>query len=291
MKPPPFDYEAPRDLDAALGLLAERGGDGKVLAGGQSLVPLLNFRLARPDVLIDVNQLQELSYLRREGGRLRIGALTRQTQVERAPIVRAHWPLLGAALRFVAHPQIRNRGTVGGSVAHADPAAELPVALTALGARYHVRSTRGARTIAHDAMFRGQLETDVAEDELLCEVDVPALPAGAGCAFEEYARRNGDFALGGAAVVLAPDADGGCAHAAIALLGAASTPVRAIAAEAALVGRRVDEPAAREAAAEAVRDIKPTGDIHGTGGYRRDLIETLVRRAVVAAAGRMGDAP
>jgi CO/xanthine dehydrogenase FAD-binding subunit len=289
MKPPRFDYEAPRDLDAALALLAERGTDGKVLAGGQSLVPLLNFRLARPDVLIDVNELQELSYLRREGGRLRIGALTRQAQAERSPIVRERWPLLGAALRFVAHPQIRNRGTIGGSVAHADPAAELPVALAALDARYHVRSRRGARVIERDAMFRGQLETDLEDDELLCEVEVPALPAGAGCAFEEYARRNGDFALGGAAVVLGPDADGRCSHAAVALLGAATTPVRAAAAEALLVGRRVDEQTARQAAAEAVRDITPTGDIHGSGGYRRDLIETLVRRAVVAAAGRMGN--
>jgi carbon-monoxide dehydrogenase medium subunit/6-hydroxypseudooxynicotine dehydrogenase subunit alpha len=290
VKPPPFDYEAPRDLDAALGLLAERGTDGKVLAGGQSLVPLLNFRLARPDVLIDVNEVQELSYLRRENGRLRIGALTRQAQAERSPVVRARWPLLGAALRFVAHPQIRNRGTVGGSVAHADPAAELPVALAALDARYHVRSTRGARTIEHHAMFHGQLETDLEDDELLCEIEVPALPAGAGCAFEEYARRNGDFALGGAAVVLAPDAEGRCAHAAIALLGAATTPVRATAAETLLAGRRVDEPTAREAAAEAVRGITPTGDIHGSGGYRRDLIETLVRRALVAAADRMGNA-
>jgi CO/xanthine dehydrogenase FAD-binding subunit len=290
MKPPRFDYEAPRDLGAALGLLAERGTDGKVLAGGQSLVPLLNFRLARPEVLIDVNELQELSYLRREGGRLRIGALTRQAQAERSPIVRARWPLLGAALRFVAHPQIRNRGTIGGSVAHADPAAELPVALAALDARYHVRSTRGARVIEGDAMFRGQLETALEDDELLCEVEVPALPAGAGCAFEEYARRNGDFALGGAAVVLAPDGGGRCDHAAIALLGAAATPVRATAAEALLAGRRMDDQTAREAAAEAVRGIAPTGDIHGSGGYRRDLIETLVRRALVAAAGRMGDA-
>jgi CO/xanthine dehydrogenase FAD-binding subunit len=286
VKPPPFDYEAPRDLGAALDLLQRRGADGKVLAGGQSLVPLLNFRLARPEVLIDINEVQELAYLRREGGRLRIGSLTRDAQAERSPIVRQHWPLLADALRWVAHPQIRNRGTVGGSVAHADPAAELPVVLSALDASYHVRSTRGARTLDGEAMFLGQLETGLEPDELLCEIEVPAMPPGSGWAFTEFARRHGDFGLGGAAVVLETGEDGNCRRAAICLLGAGPTPVRPGAAEQALAGQLLAEDVVRSAAAEAVRDIRPTGDIHGGSQYRKDLIETLVVRALTAAAAR-----
>jgi len=286
MKPPPFDYEAPRDIGAALELLEQRGLDGKVLAGGQSLVPLLNFRLARPEVLIDINEVQELAYLRREDGRLRIGSLTRDAQAERSPLVREHWPLLADALRWVAHPQIRNRGTVGGSVAHSDPAAELPVVLSALDASYHARSTRGARTLTSEEMFRGQLETGLEPDELLCEIEVPAMAPGAGWAFTEFARRHGDFALGGAAVVLEIGEDGACRRAAICLLGAGPTPIRPRAAEQALTGQPLTEDVLRAAAAEAVRDIRPTGDIHGGSQYRKDLIETLVARALTAAAAR-----
>ncbi|MFL5818803.1 MAG: FAD binding domain-containing protein [Conexibacter sp.] len=286
MKPPPFDYEAPRELDEALALLAERGEDGKVLAGGQSLVPLLNFRLARPEVLIDINGVQALATLGREGTHLHIGALTRHAQAEHSSVVREQWPLLADALRWVAHPQIRNRGTVGGSVAHSDPSAELPVVLSALDARYHVRSARGARTLEREEMFLGQLETGVRPDELLCAIEVPAMAPGAGWAFVEYARRHGDFALGGTAVVLDVEPDGTVGRAAIALLGAGPTPLRAAAAEHALVGQAVDDAVAREAAALAVAEIAPTGDIHGSTEYRRDLIETLVGRALGVAAGR-----
>ena len=291
MKPPVFDYEAPTGVDEALAVLADRGLDGKVLAGGQSLVPLLNFRLARPEVLIDINRVQELAYLRREDGALRIGAMTRQAAAERSPLVRESWPLITKALRWVAHPQIRNRGTIGGSAAHADPAAEIPVVLAALDARFHVRSVRAARTLDAGEMFAGQLQSAVDADELLVEIQVPPLPPGAGCAFEEFARRHGDFALGGAAAVVALDDAGSVEHAAIALLGAGPTPVRAVAAEQVLAGRMVDDEAAREAAAEAVRGIRPTGDIHGSSEYRRDLIEAMTRRALLrAAADARGEA-
>jgi CO/xanthine dehydrogenase FAD-binding subunit len=290
VKPPAFDYEAPDEVDGALALLHEHGEDGKVLAGGQSLVPLLNFRLARPEVLIDVNALQELAYLRRAGGVLRIGALTRHAQAERSPLVREHWPLLAESLRWVAHAQIRNRGTVGGSVAHSDPAAELPVVLSALDARFHVRSTRGARTLDREAMFLGQLETGLEDDELLCEIEVPAMVPGSGHAFEEFARRHGDYGLGGAAVVLEPRAGGGVGRARIAMLGAGPTPLRAGAAERALEGMAVTAEVAAEAGAEAVRDVRPTGDIHGSSEYRRELIGTLVERAVLRAAKLMEEA-
>jgi carbon-monoxide dehydrogenase medium subunit/6-hydroxypseudooxynicotine dehydrogenase subunit alpha len=285
VKPPVFEYFGPTDVEEVLGLLERFGDDAKVLAGGQSLVPLLNFRLAAPARLVDVNGLGSLSYVRRQEGVLRIGAVTRQATLERSPVVAEHWPLLTEAIAFVAHAQIRNRGTVGGSVAHADPAAELPVALSALDARFHARSLRGERVIPWQDFFITHLTTSLEADELLTEVEVPALPDGAGWAFCEYSRRHGDFALGGAAAIVAFDGDG-CREARIALLGAADTPVRAEAAEQALMGSQVDEAAAAEAGRLAVEGLEPTGDIHGSSEYRRLLIEAMVRRALVAAAQR-----
>jgi carbon-monoxide dehydrogenase medium subunit/6-hydroxypseudooxynicotine dehydrogenase subunit alpha len=287
VKPPPFEYDAPASVDEALALLAEHGPEAKILAGGQSLVPLLNFRLARPARLIDVNNLGALAQVRRRDAELHVGALTRQSMLERSEMVAAHWPLLRQAIDFVAHAQIRNRGTVGGSIAHADPAAELPVALAALDGSVLVRSRRGERTIHWRELFLTHMTTSLEPDELLVEVRVPAQPQRTGTAFNEYARRHGDFALGGAAVTVTLDAAGVCERAAIALLAAAPTPLRATEAERTLVGRRVDADAAREAAAVAVRDIHPTGDIHGGPDYRRRLIEAMVRRAIVAAAGRV----
>jgi CO/xanthine dehydrogenase FAD-binding subunit len=290
VKPPPFEYHDPRDTEETLALLAEHGEEGKVLAGGQSLVPLLNFRLARPERLIDVNRIGELAYVRRKDGVLRIGALARQVALEQSTIVARNWPLLSEAMRLVAHPQIRNRGTVGGSTAHADPAAELPVAFTALDATIHARSARGARAIPVSEFFVTHLTTTLEPDELLTEIEVPPLPPRTGHSFTEYARRHGDFGLGGAAVLVTVDEAGTCNRAAIALLAAAATPLRATAAERVLTGRRIDEAVAAEAAHEAVADISPTGDIHGSSDYRRDLIEALVRRAIVSAADRAGGA-
>jgi carbon-monoxide dehydrogenase medium subunit/6-hydroxypseudooxynicotine dehydrogenase subunit alpha len=290
MKPAPFEYSDPHDVDEALALLAEVGDEGKLLAGGQSLVPMLNFRLAQPGHLIDLNRIPSLAYVRRREGSLHIGAMTRHAALERSPVAAEGWPLLREALHHVAHAQIRNRGTVGGSVAHADPAAELPVAFAALDARFHVRSKRaGTRTIVADDFFITHLTTSMEPDELLVEIEVPALPAATGHSFREFSRRHGDFALGGAAVLVTAGEDGVCSQAAISLLGAADTPVRARAAEAALAGRAVDQAAAREAASLAVADIDPTGDIHGSGPYRKRLIEHLVRQAVIEAAGRARD--
>ena len=258
MKPAPFEYVAPTSLDEALGLL---DGDSRPLAGGQSLVPLMNFRLARPERIVDLNGVAELAYLRRSGGVLRIGAMTRQATLERSALVAEHWPLLREAVRFVGHAQIRARGTVGGSVAQADPKAELPVALAALDARFHVRSPRGARTLAADELFAGPLVTTLAPDELLTDIEVPPLPARAGCAFAEHARTHGDFAVAGTAVVVAPG------HAAVALLG----PLRAHDAEAALRGGA----SAREAAALAGAEVPE--------GHTRALTTELVRRAIERA--------
>ena len=289
MKPPVFSYYDPRTVEEALSVLSEHAEDGKVLAGGQSLVPLLNFRLAQPEHVIDINGLGELAGIRRRDGVLRVGAMTRQSQMEHSELVARTWPLLTEALGYVGHAQIRNRGTVGGSVAHADPAAELPAAFLALDATFHARSRRGTRVIPAREFFVTHLTTTLEPDELLVEIEAPPVPAGTGYAFVEYARRHGDFALGGAAVLLGTDAGGTCRRASIALLAAAATPLRAAQAEQALIGSKVDEKAAAAAAERAVADINPTGDIHGSSEYRRGLIEVMVHRGILTAAARIGD--
>jgi CO/xanthine dehydrogenase FAD-binding subunit len=264
MKPAPFRYVAPQSVAGALGALGE---DAKALAGGQSLVPLLNFRLARPETIVDLNGIEELSYVRKSAGTLHIGALTRQATLERSRVVERGWPLLTRAVAHVAHPAIRNRGTVGGSVAHADPAAELPVALTALDARFHARSAqRGTRAIAAADFFQAPLMTALEPDELLVEIEVPPQPDGARAAFVEHARTHGDFAVAGAAVVRA-----GTEHAAMALLGAGPTPLRVPDAERALCRGASAAEAARIAGAELDDD------------YRRALTTELVRRAIEEA--------
>lgn len=262
MKPAPFDYAAPRSLEEALDLLGE---DATPLAGGQSLVPLLNFRLARPALLVDLERVRELDFLRDQAGTLRIGAMTRQSVLARSRLAVERWPLLGQALRWVGHPATRNRGTVGGSAAHADPAGELPAVLTALDARFRLESRRSERTLEAEEFFRGMLTTARAGDELLTEIEVPALPEGARCAFEEHASTHGDWALSGVAVVAAPEAG-----AAICLLAAGPAPRRAREAEAALQDGA--DPA--EAAALAAAGIDDE--------YRRSLAGELTRRALEA---------
>lgn len=289
MKPAQFDYHDPSTVEEALDLLAAHGEEGKVLAGGQSLVPLLNFRLAHPEHLIDINNIAELSSVRREQGELVIGATTRQSVLERSALVARNWPIVGEALSYVAHAQIRNRGTIGGSIAHADPAAELPVVLLGLGARFVVRSTQGERTIPVDDFFVTHLTTTMRPDELLVEIRIPAQPERTGYAFVEFARRHGDFALGGVAVVLSADASGKCVTASVTLLGAAPTPLRAQAAEESLIGSRLGSRSAEFAARRAVEGIDPTGDLHGSTAYRTGLIEVMARRAIVKAISRIGD--
>ncbi len=266
MKPAPFRYAAPDSVPAALELLADE--DARALAGGQSLVPMLNFRLARPDLLVDLNPLAELAGIERTGdGGLRIGAMTRQADLLRSPTVRAGWPLLHQAASHVGHAAIRTRGTVGGSVAHADPAAELPVALTALDARFRVRSAAGERVVAATDFFRGALTTALQTGELLVAIEVPPAPPGARMVFAEHARTHGDFALAGVAVVQAP---GG--HAAVVLLGAGPVPVRVAAAERALAGGAPPPEVAALAAAGVTDD------------HRRAVIASLTRRALDGAA-------
>src|SRR5881392_2022570 len=239
MKPAPFDYFAPATLDEALGLLAEHGGDAKPLAGGQSLIPAMNFRLARPAALVDLNRIAELAYVR-AGGKdagLVIGAMTRQRAVERSDVVARAAPLVAEAMPAIAHPQIRNRGTIGGSLAHADPSAELPAVMLALDAAFRARSVTGERTIPASEFFKGMLETALAPDELLVEIGLPPMPDRSGTAFLEVARRHGDYALVGIAVVVTLDGQGRCKAARIALLSVGDGPVLAVEAAKTLTGQ------------------------------------------------------
>jgi len=284
MKPATFEYYDPTDIDSALSLLAKSDVETKVLAGGQSLVPLMNFRLSRPQVLVDINRLTELAYIHSTPEGLAIGALTRHSQLLESPLIQQHYPVLIEAVRHVGHVQIRNRGTVGGSVMHADPAAELPCVLAALDARFVLLSERGRRIVPWGQMFQSVFTTAAEPDELLIQIEVPPLASRTGYAFEEFARRHGDFALAGACALLTVASDGRCIDARISLLAAGPVPVRAAEAEKRLVGSHLLQDDLNAAAALAEKASAPTGDIHGSRDYRLRLLVTMASRALARAA-------
>ena len=292
MKPAPFDYHRPDSVDQALALLAEHGYDAKLLAGGQSLVPAMNFRLAAPAVLIDLNRIPGLDGLSEQDGGLRIGAMARQRAAERSALVAVRAPLLAETLPYVAHAQIRNRGTIGGSIAHADPAAELPAVMLALDARFHLRGPNGTRAVPAGEFFTGLFGTALEAEEMLVEVEIPPVAPRTGWAFDEVSRRHGDFALAGIAAAVTVDDAGRCTGARIALLSVGDGPVLAAEAAAVLVGQEPGDAAIRAAAeAASQRDIDPPGDIHATPAYRRQLANVLVRRVLPRAFARAtGDA-
>jgi carbon-monoxide dehydrogenase medium subunit len=287
MKPASFEYHRPDSVDEALGLLAEHGYDAKLLAGGQSLVPAMNFRLAAPAVLIDLNRIPGLDGLAEAEGGLRIGAMVRQRVAERSPVVASRAALLAETLPYVAHAQIRNRGTIGGSIAHADPAAELPAVMLALDARFHLRGPSGTRVVTAGDFFTGLFGTALEAEEMLVEVEIPTAAPRTGWAFDEVSRRHGDYALAGIAATVQVDDAGRCTSARIALLSVGDGPVLAAEAAAALVGGEPSEAAIRAAAeAAAQRDIDPPGDIHASPAYRRQLVDVLVRRVLPRAFAR-----
>jgi len=290
MKPAPFEYYRPSSVDEALALLAERE-DAKPLAGGQSLIPAMNFRLAAPAALVDINRLGELEGMSGEGGGLRLGALTRHASIERSPLVRQRAPLLADAMPWIAHPQIRTRGTVGGSLAHADPAAELPAVMLALEATLVLRSRAGERRVEADDFFTGLFSTALRAGELVTAIEVPPPPPRVGWSFEEFARRHGDYALVGVAVLLGLDDKGHCARARIALLSVGDGPVLARRAMGALEGQPIeDESIGAAAELAATEDIQPPSDLHAGEAYRRQLARVLTRRALTRAATRAGEA-
>lgn len=286
MKPAPFVYHAPTSLGAALMLKAEHGDEAKFLAGGQSLIPAMNFRIANPALLVDVNKLAALDYIHVVAGELRIGALTRVQRLEHDPLVRAHWPLLPETVPHIAHPQIRNRSTLGGSLAHADPAAELPVILTALGGRLRLQSSTGERWVGADDFFVSLFTTAIATDEMLVEVAIPAAPARTGTAFMEVARRHGDYAMLGVAVVVTLDAAGACSAARLIFLNAGDRPMNAQRAAAALLGQLPGSAAIEAAASSATEELEPMGSVHATPAYQRHLARVLARRALRLAVQR-----
>lgn len=282
MKPPPFDYVVADSIEAALAALDAAGIDAKIIAGGQSLMPMLNFRLLKPSVLIDINRIPGLVFVEDSGDAIRIGALTRHRQLEISPVIAEHLPMVTEAMGHVAHLAIRNRGTIGGSLSHADSAAELPMLARLLDAELRIVSSGGERTIAAKDFFIGQLTVDLAEAELVTEIRIPKLPPATGWGFAEVARRDGDFAIAAVAVTLTVT-DGAVGQARIALMGIGDTPQRAADAEAMLIGHAI-EPGLLDAVSEAVRaSVEPNTDLHASSDYRRHLVGVLARRTLMSA--------
>jgi carbon-monoxide dehydrogenase medium subunit len=285
MKPPAFAYERPTSLEGTLAALARHGDDAKVLAGGQSLIAMLNLRLLAPKTIIDAGRLSELDYIREDAGELRIGALTRHNTVMRSAEVAQHCPLIAEAYRFLSHHAIRNRGTIGGNLCHADPASELPVVALLLDATMVLKSSSGERRIRAGDFFKGPFETAARADELLTEVRFRAQPRGQGYAFDEVSQRHGDFALVAAGCTLAV-ADGVCRAVRLGYAGVGPHAVRVMEAEAALAGQPATGANFAKAAATAAEHVRPTGDVHADAAYRRDLVRALTRRVLAAALAR-----
>ncbi|NIU61677.1 MAG: xanthine dehydrogenase family protein subunit M [Pseudomonas stutzeri] len=291
MKPAPFEYRAPTTVEEALAHLAEHGYDAKVLAGGQSLIPMMNFRLAQPSVLVDLNGVSDLFYIRpdeNENGGLRLGAMARQGEVEHDPLVAERAPLVHETMPLVAYPQIRSRGTFGGSIAHADPAAELVAVSMALNGRFRLRSQAGERWVPADEFFVGLFATVLEPDELLVEVALPPLPPRSGGVFREITRRHHDFCMAGVAAVVTLEHDSDrCKQARLVFLGVGDGPVDARQAAEVLVGQVPTPEAIRAAAEKAASDeIDPGSDIHASAEYRRHLASVLARRALEQAFER-----
>jgi aerobic carbon-monoxide dehydrogenase medium subunit len=285
MKLPPFEYSCPEKLADAIALFAAHGGEAKALAGGQSLVPMLAFRVASPSLIVDLRKVEELRHIKISGDGVRLGAMVRWREILENAALRAAHPLLAAAIAHVAHHQIRNRGTVGGSLAHADPAAEMPCIAVTCDAKITVVNAGGTRTIAAADFFQGPLMTALGADELIREICLPPWPAHRRFGFAEFARRSGDFALAGAAVFYDTDNDGKIRDAHVGAIGAADRPIRLKAAEDALNGHAADDRTIVTAAAAGAAAADPPGDIHAGSAYRRVLIGTMIERALKTAAG------
>jgi carbon-monoxide dehydrogenase medium subunit len=284
MKLPPFEYACPSSLDEAVALLASRGDDAKAIAGGQSLMPMLAFRMARPSLLVDLRKLSDLKGIRISADGVRLGALTRWRDIEDDKRLAEAHPLLKAAISHVAHYQIRNRGTVGGSLAHADPAAEMPGIAVTCDAEIAVMGKSGSRSIKAGDFIVGALTTALAPDEIITEVRLPAWPKGRRYAFQEFARRRGDFAMAGIALFYDVDSSGKAANAHIGVIGVGDKQRRLAKAEAALNGKAVDEAVAVKVGEAAAAEVEPQHDIHASADYRRALTGTLAERALIQAA-------
>ena len=282
MKPAPFAYRAPATLGEALELIAEHGDDAKLLAGGQSLIPVMNFRLAQPSMLIDLNTTQGLDQLALAADNsLHIGAMVRQATLEKSELVKQHAPLIHQTMPWIAHSQIRNRGTIGGSLAHADPAAELPVLMVALQAKFELQKTGQTRTVPATDFYIDLFETALEPDEILTKIIIPPMPARTGTAFHEVARRHGDFAMAGVAAVVSLDDTGLCTDARLVYLNVGPIPMQATEAVKQLIGQKPTDSLIEQVADQAAaNEIEPAGDIHASAAYRRHLAKVLGKRAL-----------
>jgi CO/xanthine dehydrogenase FAD-binding subunit len=289
MKPAPFKYIAATSLEQALALKTEHGDDAKFLAGGQSLMPTMNFRLAQPAILIDINEIPDLAGTRRSGDTTRIGTLTRYRMLERDAAFAQMFPLIGEALPHIAHPQIRNRGTIGGNLSHADPASELPAIMLALRARFHVQAASHERWIEAADFFVGALTTDLQSEEMLVEVELPLAKPRTGCCFMEIARRRGDFAIAGVAAMVTLGDKDQCKSVRLTFCGVGETPIDASSAADILVGHALTEEAIGEVAAAVQALIEPGGSVHATADYQRHVAGVLTERALQTANLRARD--
>lgn len=287
MKPAPFEYHAPSSIEEVLDLKSQYGDDAKFLAGGQSLVPAMNFRIVQPSVLIDLNRVSELSYIREDKHTLRVGAMTRERHLEFDASIQKHAPLLHEAVPFIAHPQIRNRGTIGGSIAHADPAAELPVLMLALNARLKAKSKNSERWIEAKDFFAGMFTTALEPDEALVEIEIPFAEKNTGWSFMEVAPRSGDYAMMGVAALVTLDKNKKCTSAKLVYLNAGDGPVEAVEAEKLLEGEVLNDTLIESAASYASeKEINPFGNIHASADFQRHLAKVLTKKALKVAAGR-----
>ncbi len=286
MKPVSFDYFAPTTVNEAVALLEEHGDDAKILAGGQSLVPMMNFRLVRPTCLVDINHIRDLAYIHEKDDRLHIGAITRHRDLETSTLVQQSNGLLFEGVQLIGHTAIRSRGTVGGSIIHADPTAELPAILAALDGEVRLRGPNGQRTISWRDLFVTFFTTVIEPVEICDEIIIPKLPSSAGWAFEEFTRRHGDFAVAGVAAVIVADNNDCCADARLAITGTAPTPIRATQAESFLVGKSLTQTTLDEAGRLVATEVEPESDVHATANYRQHLAGALTTRALQRAVER-----
>jgi carbon-monoxide dehydrogenase medium subunit len=288
MIPPAFEYLRPKTVPEAVALLQQHGDDAKILSGGQSLIPMMKLRLARPSHLIDINRISGLSYIKEDGGFLKIGGLTREAEVEASAVVRQKYPLLLDTATVIADPQVRNLATVGGNLAHGDPANDHPATMIALGAQIVATGAKGERVIAIDDFFKSLFETDLKHDEILTEIRIPVPPPKSGGAYVKLERKVGDFATAAVAVQLTLDGSGSVQKIGIGMTNVGPTPLRAKKAEASLTGKKPDQAAIDQAAKLAADESQPSSDLRGPAEYKKGMIKELTRRAIAKALERAG---
>ncbi len=288
MIPPAFEYLRPRTVPEAVAMLQQHGDDAKILSGGQSLIPMMKLRLARPSHLIDINRISGLAYLKEDGGFLKIGGLTREAEIEASTVVRQKYPILLDTARVIADPQVRNLATVGGNLAHGDPANDHPATMIALGAQVVATGAKGERVIPIDSFFKSLFETDLKHDEILTEIRIPVPPAKSGGAYFKLERKVGDFATAAVAVQLTLDGSGAVQKIGIGMTNVGPTPLRAKKAEAALTGKKPDHAAIDQAAKLAAEESQPSADLRGPVEYKRGLIREFTKRAIAKALERAG---